>query len=261
MLSLASQEVKAITNYWRIWYVLGFQDVQLRYRRSAIGPLWLTLSTAIMIYSMGFLYSHLFKLDLNVYFPYLASGFICWQFIATLLNESTSAFIDAINYIRNQESFYSVFLMRIVLRNVIVFFHNFLAFIPIALIFHTGLGWKTLTIFFGLFLICVNGFFWGSIIAVLSTRYRDMQQIVMSLIQVIFFMTPVMWMPNLLPEKVSWLVQWNPFAHFLNLIRAPLMNQLIDIWSIGVVTFMTALGAYFYFLTMNKYKQKIIFWL
>ncbi|MDF1647019.1 MAG: ABC transporter permease [Legionellaceae bacterium] len=261
MSSLAIEEIKAIKNYWLIWYTLGFQDIQLRYRRSALGPLWLTLSTAVMIYSMGFLYSHLFKLDLNKYFPYLTAGFICWNLILGLVKESSAAYTDSANYIRNQESFYSVFIMRIVFRNFMIFLHNILAFIPIAFIFKTGVGWHSLMIFPGLLMLWINGLLWGTVIGIVSTRYRDIEQIVGSLMQVIFFVTPVMWMPDLLPESVSWLFRWNPFAQFLALIRNPLMNQPVSMHAFLMVSLVTLVGLYLYMVNMNKYKYKIIFWL
>ncbi len=259
--SLAIEEIKAIKNYWLIWYTLGFQDIQLRYRRSALGPLWLTLSTAVMIYSMGFLYAYLFKLDLKKYFPYLAAGFICWNLVVGLIKESSAAYIDSERHIRNQESFYTIFIMRIIFRNFIIFFHNLLAFIPIALIFKTGIGFNLLLIIPGLFVLCVNGVLWGTVIGIFSTRYRDIEQIVGSIMQVIFFVTPVMWMPSLLPERMSWIVQWNPFAQFLAFIRNPLMNQPVTLHAVLMVSLITIVGFGLYVLNMNKYKHKIIFWL
>lgn len=254
-------EMKAVKAQWLIWYTLGFQDIQLRYRRSALGPIWLTLSTAVMIYTMGFLYGHLFKLDLKHYFPYLTTGFICWTFIALVIRESSSIYIESANYIQNRECFYSLFMMRLLLRNLIVFFHNFLVFIPIALIFDTGLGWHSLAFFPGLLLICLNGFLWGSVIAVVSTRYRDIEQIVGSILQVIFFVTPIMWMPTLLPAKVQWIFHWNPFAQFLSLMRNPLLNQPIELHALVMVSCITVVGFYLYLKNMNKYKYKIVFWL
>ena len=261
MSSVAIEEIKALKNNWLIWYTLGFQDIQLRYRRSALGPLWLTLSTAVMIYSMGFLYSYLFKLDLTTYFPYLAAGFISWNLLLGLIKENSVAYIDAENYIRNQESFYTIFVMRIVFRNLIIFLHNILAFIPIALIFKTGVGFNLLMMIPGLFILGLNGVFWGTIVGVMSTRYRDIEQIVGSIMQVVFFVTPVMWMPSLLPSKFAWFFQWNPFAQFLALIRNPLMNQPVGLQTLLVVGLMTLIGFGLYVLHMNKYKYKLMFWL
>jgi ABC-type polysaccharide/polyol phosphate export permease len=79
--------------------------------------------------------------------------------------------------------------------------------------------------------------------------------------QVIFFVTPVMWMPSLLPERMSWIVQWNPFAQFLAFIRNPLMNQPVTLHAVLMVSLITIVGFGLYVLNMNKYKHKIIFWL
>lgn len=261
MSSLAIEEIKAIKNNWLIWYTLGLQDIQLRYRRSALGPLWLTLSTAVMIYSMGFLYAYLFKLDLKVYFPYLAGGVIFWSLISSLTKESSVAYTEAESYIHNQETFYSIFIMRIVFRNFVIFAHNILAFIPVALILKTGFGFNTLMLMPGLILLWVNGLLWGAIIGIFSTRYRDFEQIVVNIMQVIFFITPVMWMPSLLPAHMQWLFNWNPFAQLLVLVRNPLMNQPVTLHAIGVVLVVTVIGLMLYMKSMNQYKHKIIFWI
>jgi lipopolysaccharide transport system permease protein len=259
--SIAIEEIKAIKKHWLIWYTLGFQDIQLRYRRSALGPLWLTLSTAVMIYSMGFLYGYLFKLDLKTYFPYLATGVICWGLIGSLIKESSNAYTGSEQYIRNQESFYMIFIMRVIFKNFIVFFHNILAFIPIAFIFKTGLGLNFLWIIPGLLILSVNAILWGAVIGILSTRYRDIEQITENFMQVVFFITPIMWMPSLLPERLSWLYQWNPFAQFLMLVRNPLMNQPVTLHAFLMVGLITVIGFGLYVFNMNKYKYKIVFWL
>ncbi|MDX2345358.1 MAG: ABC transporter permease, partial [Legionella sp.] len=203
----------------------------------------------------------LFKLDLSTYFPYLAAGFISWALLLGLIKESSVAYIDAENYIRNQESFYTIFVMRIIFRNFIIFFHNVLAFIPIALIFKTGIGVHTLMIIPSLLVLCLNGIFWGTVLGIMSTRYRDIEQVVSSVMQVIFFVTPVMWMPSLLPSRFSWFFQWNPFAQFLTLLRNPLMNKPVDLHAFLVMGAVTLIGLGLYIFYMNKYKHKIVFWL
>ncbi len=255
------EEIKALVTRWPVWYMLGSQDIKLKYRRSSLGPLWITLSMAVTIYSMGFLYGHLFKANLALYYPHLASGIIGWALVSTLLLESTNAFIVSENYIRNQNNAMSQFIMRIILRNLLIFVHNVLVFIPIIFIFDISISFKLLLIIPGLLLIAVNTMFWGSLLAVFGTRYRDFTQIVASLIQVIFFLTPIMWMPKLLPEKYRWAVHYNPFNGFLNLVRAPLMNQLIDFTSLVVVLIATSLGFILYYFVMKKFKHRIVFWL
>ena len=261
MTSIFREEIKSLRTHWQMWFLLGSQDIKLRYRRSTIGPFWLTISTAVTIYTMGFLYSYLFHVNINTYFPYLASGIICWTFISTLVQESTSTLIESITYIKNQSSHISIFLMRLILRNCIVFFHNLLVFIPIAFYLKLGINWQVLLMIPGLFILCVNAFAWGGVIAILGTKFRDLDQIVKSLIQVAFFTTPVMWLPALLPKEYHWVITLNPFAQYLALIRDPLLGQSIGLNTILYVGALSVLGLGLFALCINKYKHRIVFWL
>lgn len=260
-MSLVREELRAIFSHHLIWLTLGNQDIKLRYRRSSLGPFWITLSMMVTIYSMGFLYGHLFKMDLNIYFPYLASGIICWSFFSTIILESSNVFIESEGYIRNQESTISLFNMRLILRNIIIFLHNLLVFIPIIIFFHIKIGFYTLFIIPGLLIIVINAIFWGTLLGIIGTRYRDFSQIITSLIQVIFFVTPIMWMPTLLPEKYRWVIKGNPFNQFLDLIRNPLLNEPFSTLGFVEVILITLSGFILYSYFIKKYKSRIVFWL
>lgn len=261
LLLYAMDELKAVKNSWLMWYTLGLLDIKLRYRRSVIGPVWLTISMAVTIFCMGFLYSYLFRIKLDDYFPFLAAGIICWTFISTVIQESSGVIIESSNYIRNQEYSILIFVMRLILRNLTVFFHNFLAFIPVALIFKVGVGLNSLLLLPGLFIIGVNFLFFGAVLSMMGTRYRDIEQIVKSLMQVVFFVTPVMWSPSLLSQKYQWIININPFYHVLSLIKNPMLNQGIHPISLFVVAVTTLLGFLAFALCIRKYKYQLIYWL
>ena len=260
-LALAREELKAILKHWPMWFVLGNQDIQLRYRRSTLGPFWITISMAISVYCMGFLYGHLFKMDLRSYFPYLSSGIISWGYLSVLILEGSNIFIESEGYIKNQESFTSIFAMRMILRNTIIFLHNFVVFIPIILFCHQEISLKLLLIIPGLIILWANVLTWGTVIAIFSTRYRDIPPIVASLVQVIFFLSPIMWMPDLLSERYQYLVDINPFYQFLNLIRSPLLNHAWSMHSLAVVAGFSILGFVLYCLCLERYKSRIVFWI
>jgi lipopolysaccharide transport system permease protein len=259
--SIVLEELKSLRTHWQMWFLLGSQDIKLRYRRSTIGPFWLTISTAVTIYSMGFLYSYLFRVNVHDYFPYLASGIISWTFIATLLQESSSVLVESVTYIKNQSCYMSIFVMRLILRNCIVFSHNILVFIPIMLFFKLELNWHYFLMIPGLIILCINAFAWGGVIAIAGTRYRDFEQIVKSLIQIVFFVTPVMWLPSLLPEKYHWIIDYNPFAQYLTIIRNPMLGQTISLHALISVGTLSLLGLGLFAVCMHKYKHRIVFWL
>ena len=80
---------------WPLWLTLAWNDIAMRYRRSTLGPLWMTLSTGILVVSLGLLYSRIFQTDIATYLPYLALGFIVWGFLSTTINESCQAFSES----------------------------------------------------------------------------------------------------------------------------------------------------------------------
>ena len=89
----ALQDLLKGLSLWRIWVMMAWQDIYLRYRRSVIGPFWITLSMAITVYSMGFLYAHLWHVELKDYFPFLVTGMLSWALLAMLITEGTDVYL------------------------------------------------------------------------------------------------------------------------------------------------------------------------
>jgi ABC-type polysaccharide/polyol phosphate export permease len=260
-LTKAYQDIYGACKQWRIWVLLGWQDIQLRYRRSILGPFWLTLSMAITIYSMGFLYGHLFKMDLQTYLPYLAAGIVSWNLISISLTESTDIFMHSEAYIKQIKLPFFCFIFRMIFRNTVIFLHNLVAFLPLIFVLHIPLTWHILLIFPAMIIVAFNIAMYGSVLAVIGTRYRDISQIIVSLIQVVFFLTPIMWTPALLPDRYTFAVQYNPFAHFVNLLREPLLGQALSSNTLIMVSVFTALGFILFNLLFTKARSKIVYWL
>ncbi len=57
------------------------QDIKQRYRRSVLGPLWISITMAVIATAMGILYGALFGADLPMFLPYVATGLLIWNFI------------------------------------------------------------------------------------------------------------------------------------------------------------------------------------
>lgn len=247
---------------WHIWLMLAYQDIKLRYRRSILGPFWITLSMAIWAYSMGFLYSHLFHTDLQSYFPYLVGGVITWVLISTLIVELTDTFSMTGNLLKQIKLPYTLYIHRIVARNIIIFFHNMLVIVPVLAIFHqvAKVNWNTLFLFVGLFIIYINALFYGLTLAMIGSRYRDISQIVKSLTQVIFFLTPVMWKPDVLPANKKFIALLNPFSSFIEIIRAPLTGTLPALHDFMMVFFVTIIGIFICAFLFVRYRARIVYW-
>lgn len=260
---MAQQDILDGLKKWPIWLMLAYQDIKLRYRRSVLGPFWLTLSMAITVYSMGFLYSHLFHIELAHYFPFLVAGMLSWSLISTVVIETIDGLSASDGFIKQIKLPYTLYIHRIVARNVLIFFHNIFVIIPIYLIFHANVSVnaKTLLVIPGLALIYFNAICYGLILGMIGARYRDVSQIIKSLVQVVFFITPVMWSPEVLKGVNRYIADANPFYAFLELIRAPLLGTYPSALNFGMVAFMSVLGGMMAFKMLVKYRARIVYWL
>lgn len=225
-----------------LWWTFAVHDIRQRFRRSVLGPFWITLSMGIMVAALGLVYSKLFKMDISRFLPYLATGLIFWGFITSAINESCNAFSAAEGYIRNVPMPLSVHLYRVVARNGIVWVHNMAIYV--ALIFLFGIP-VTTTLFLeipGIVLLLINVAWVSMIAGVLSTRFRDIPLVISNLLQVIFFVTPIIWAADSLPGHAA-LVQANPFYHWLEIVRAPLLGAApkASSWLISISTAMVGI--------------------
>lgn len=246
---------------WRIWLLISWQDIRQRYRRSQLGPFWITISMAVQIYMIGFLYGKLFGEDLSTYYPHLAGGMLSWSFISGVILESTCSFITAENYLRQMKISYIIFVFRVLSRNLIVFFHNIFVIIPIIILFHVPVNWHTLLVIPGIGIILLAGMGFGLIFAVIGSRYRDIAPVVQSLIQIGFFLSPIMWQETRLPEKYRFAVDYNPLAQFVNMLREPLLGHIPSLYSYTFTLTFAVISIIIAVLIYNRSRKSIIYWL
>lgn len=252
-----------LANY-RLWMFLGWQDIRQRYRRSVLGPFWLTLSTAIMVSMMSVLYGRLFKMPMDIYAPFLASGTIIWTLIATLINEGCLTFMAADSMIKQVRMPLTLHACRMVWRNLIVFCHNAVILVPVYLIFGKSaqpLG--LLTTIAALGMIAINGLWVGMVLGMLCARFRDIGPIVTNLVQVAFFITPIMWLPSILEGRgmAWWLLVFNPFYHIVEIARAPILGDPLPATSWKIVILFTACGVLTGMAMLGRFRNRIAYWL
>ena len=139
----------------RLWWELSVHDIKARYRRTVLGPWWITLGTGIALTGIGVVWSTIFGVDLEDLFPYLTSGYVIWMMLASFLAEGCATFTNAssANLQRNFVLPKSVHVFRQTSRTIMAFFHNIIIFIIAAIIFKTDINMFTLLIIPSLFML------------------------------------------------------------------------------------------------------------
>src|ERR1700744_2180742 len=186
---------------WRLAWALGWLDIRLRYRGSMLGPFWLTISTGVMVGALGVLYSTLFKIDMRDYLPFLALSQVLWGFLASLVSEACTVFPAAEGVIRSVRMPFFVFSLRALIRNAVVLGHNIVVIVVVFAIFDTWPGISGLMALPGLLLWVIDALALTLILGAFCARFRDIQPIVNSVMQIAFFITPVIWKPTQLGAR------------------------------------------------------------
>ncbi|HYC02361.1 MAG TPA: ABC transporter permease [Azospirillaceae bacterium] len=257
---LALRDIAGGLARWPLWSLLALQDIRQRYRRSVLGPLWLTISMGVLVSALGLLYSGLFKQPVETFVPYLAAGFIVWGLVSALVSDGCQCLILAERTIRQIPLPLTVHVLRAVTANLIVAAHNALIFVAAALIFQVPVTAYTLLALPGLLLVLLNGLWISMALGMICARFRDVPQIVGSVLQLGMFLTPVFWTLDALPPDRLALALWNPFFHLLQVVRAPLLGGAPEAMSWWVAGGMAAAGLAATFALFVRCRRRIAYW-
>lgn len=261
-LQLAFADLKDGLQLWRLIWALAFSDIKLRYRGSALGPFWLTISTAVQIASMGFIFADLFHMNIHTYLPYLAISQIFWNYLNMIVNDAGICFTQSDSLIKGTRMPFTVHAIRSVLRNTIILFHNVVIIIPLYIIVGVHISLFAALSIPSLLLWIVNGYAVSLLFGAMCARFRDVPQIIMSLMQVAYFATPIMWLPSIIRGHAfaERLIHLNPFFYIMEIIRNPLLGMPISVHSVMIsvlISFSLLLVSFFAF---ARTRGRIAYW-
>jgi ABC-2 type transport system permease protein len=246
---------------YEFWIRFAYFEVRQRFRRSVLGPLWLTASMGVTVAALGFVMSGLSGRDGATTIPYIATGIIFWGLLTSCITEGANTFINNGRTIQNVPLAISVHVYQMLARNLIVFGFNMLIYLIVLVAFRPPLNWLTL-LFVPAFVLFVLNLGWMALAAaILSARFRDIPLVITSVIQVIFFMTPVFWSIEMMGGRRPRFVHLNPLYHLLELVRNPLLGQAASavswLWALGLL----AGGGVATLLLFRRAHARIAYWL
>lgn len=249
-----------------LWLALGWQDIKQRYRRSTLGPLWITIATGVMAAALGLLYSQLFGIDLAEFLPHVAVGLILWGFIAGCIKDGSEVFIANEGLIKQLPSALSVHVYRLVWRQFLFLLHNLVIWLTLLAIFRIPVGWEVLLAIPAMVLLVLNGIWVTMFFGIVATRFRDVAPLLDSLVQLAFYMTPIVWTAKTLTDQGgavaerAVLAKLNPLYHYLDIVRGPMINSPVETSSWIVVLIMTGVGLVLALLAMRQWRFRVSYW-
>jgi lipopolysaccharide transport system permease protein len=259
-LRTASIDLMASLKSWRLWSLLGWLEIRQRYARSKVGPFWLTISMGVLVGTMGVVYGTLFGQNLADYLPLLAIGIVMWGLFSSIVNEGCTAYINSANYIRQVHTPRLIYILQVAWRNTVIFAHNFIIVLITLVIFGVK-SWATMPLFIpGLALFLLNAMWMAAVTGLISARFRDLPQIVSALLQVAFYVTPIMFHGSMLTGKHQWIVEFNPLAYLIDIVRQPLVGEIPPAFTWELTIGMAVFGWLLALGMTGRYHRRIPYW-
>lgn len=245
-----------------LWARLGWMEVKRRYRRTSIGPFWSVISLTVFVVTIGTVGAGLWRQDPFEYLPYLTAGMLAWTMISLSLNEACTIFIGNTNLFRNSRCDFSVLAYALVWRNLLVFLHHLSVYAVMVLILAPHLvSPATLLLLPGLALLALNGVWITLLLGLACLRFRDIQQITASVIQIALFVTPIFWPIDQLSGHARLVfVHLNPLYHCVQVVRAPLLGAAPTPGSYIAVVAIALVGWIATYWLFGRFRERIPYW-
>lgn len=256
----ALYDLRAGLAQWRLWRELAFRDLRRSYYGSFFGQIWIALTLGIFVAIIGNVYTIMFSMDGREYVPFLCSGLISWRLITNLINDGGTVFLGSGGYIKGFSLPMSVFIYKTLVKNFIVYLHYFSIYILVMLIYSIPVTPQMLLLLPGIVIVELNGLWVIALLGVICTRFRDVQQMISSLVVLLFFVTPVFWPEQLIVEYRE-IIVFNPFYHLLELMRAPLLGRTPEplSWLVGLGSAIAGMAVTLPIFA--RFRSRIVFWL
>lgn len=246
---------------WRIWGRIGWQEIKRRYRRTAIGPFWTSLSLGILIGVLGFVWAGLWGQDPKTYLPYLCAGMLAWNLVQSNIADGCLVLVSGEGLIKQLPFPYSMLAWSIAWRNLIVFAHHLAIFAVVALYARVPLTAASWLVVPGLILSSLNGVWLAAVLGVACARYRDVQQIVATLLQVSMFVTPIFFTSEQLGPGLQRFVDLNVLYHLVEIVRSPLLGRAPAAGSWAVATATLVVGWLAALWLYSRFRRRVPYWL
>nr|WP_242010521.1 ABC transporter permease [Acetobacter musti] len=243
---------------FRLGWMLGWLDIKLRYRGSMLGPFWMTISTAVLVGSMGVLYAALFHIELRVYLPFLSFSLVLWALLGSTVSEGCATFTRSAGLIHAVRMPFSTHVLRVTVRNFLTFLHSVGVIAIVFMIFHITptLNWQIPA---SLMLWGVDLYAITLLVGVLGARFRDIPPVSASVMQILFFVTPVLWKPDLIYTGRQYMLL-DPCFPFLEIIRGTFMGTPVrpSIWLMAILYSMILW--FISFLLFARMRARLAYW-
>lgn len=244
---------------WRIWATLAWNMIKMQYRRTILGPFWIALQHAIFILTLGYIFASIQKENYASFFVYFATGYTFWILISSFVTSAGNTFLGLNGLPNMTNAALSNHIYLQFTSQILLFAHKIIPLVVILLIFHNTITINFPLLLCGFLMLMIFGFWMSALLGCLSLRFQDIKPAFTSIMQVMFFVTPVMFQTSRIPgaEKFS---SFNPFYHILVVVRGYIINEDVTLFNWIAVLVINIIGIGITLWVLRWSRPKLAYW-
>lgn len=235
--------IEEASNLWRyrgLVHELVIRDIKVRYKRSVLGVLWTMLAPLLNMIALTLVFSVLFKQEIQNYPVYFMTGSIFWTFFSQTTSTAAQQTLGSNEMAKRVHVPRSAFIASALGGGLV---NLVLSLVPLLVILAvTGFPLHSTWAFLPVSVFIVALFTAGVslILFTVGSRFADIKEMYLVLVQVWFFLTPIVYHPSIVPPKYRFALWANPMYYFVQTFRAPIYDGVIP--GAGLVLGSLALG-------------------
>ena len=241
---------------WRVSY----SEILVKYRRSFLGPVWISVNMIVTIFALSLVFSGLFQVEIKNYLPYVFCGLLAWTYISFTVQDGVQLYING--SIKNFDFPSLFFPLKNTFKHFIIFLHNFVVYFLVLFFVNSEiLNINIILIFIALPFYIINSILISFGVGLLSLRYRDVGQIIINGVYLLFLVTPVFWDPSILSGKKTLIADLNPLFHMIQILREPLLGNIPTLSNYTTCILLTLVNGLIAFLVFKTNHANKAFWI
>jgi ABC-type polysaccharide/polyol phosphate export permease len=253
-------DVRQSLGRWRLVHLLAHHELKQRYRRSYLGTIWVAIGMIVWVLTVTFVFNSIFNLPTRDFLPYVAVGMVVWNFFSSCVSDSGNALINNQEYIKSVPLPLSVFVFKAIWLNAAIAAQNLAIVLIVVALLRDLSPYGVLMSGLGVGLVVLNVGWISLLAAIVCTRFRDMPALIANAMQILFYLTPVVWVSSLVPAGARALLRWNPLFHLLAVVRDPLLFGAMPWLSAAVAAGLAAAGWIFTLAVFGQCRRSLPYW-
>ncbi|MEL7032713.1 MAG: ABC transporter permease [Pseudomonadota bacterium] len=258
--SAAIRDIAAGVRQWRLSIALTSEDIRIRFKRTQIGILWTTLSFMLFVWVKVLIFTPFVTVDPTYFTNYVAINYFVWMFVSAVLSDGCQVFVNAERWLKGGRFPLSVFVNVSMMRSTVFSAFNFAVIVIMFIIYKIAVTPAAVVSLFVFLLLLISGYSVHFVLGAICARFRDVSHLVQAILRVMFFLTPIFWMPDQIGALWRYL-QFNPFAHYLIAFREPLLSGEVPMLSLYVVAGCSLSLVFASLIALVVARRRIVFWL